>query len=152
MVELFLQFRPIFYYYFLFPFSFSLSIYFIFFNFCLNLIQYASLLIFHSTFFIPFCIHVVNFTFFLSTAPNPNSHWCSSFYPLKIVFLSVGHLISTLLSYNSLNFLTLSLILVNLLLIVGLWEGVIFENVDLYPGLCGFLLAVPAQTHTKCGG
>ena len=85
----------------------------------------------HSSF--PFFIHEVNFTFSPSIAPAPNSYQCSSLYPLKIISLSVGLLISTLFSYNSLNLITPLLILVHQLLIVGLCgEGYICG--------CGFVL------------
>ena len=62
----------------------------------------------------------------------------------------VGHLIFALLFYN--NLITELLILIHLLLIVGLWVGVIFVGVGLFYGLCGFVLAAPAQQHTKGGG
>ena len=101
------------------------------FNFilCLNKILCALILILHSTFFIPFFIHEVNFTFYLHIAATHNSYLCSFFYPLKIIFLSVGHLIFTLLSYNSLNLFTPLLILVHLLLMVGLRWGELFLQV-----------------------
>ena len=34
----------------------------------------------------------------------------------------------------------------------GIVEGVIFAGVGLFPGLCGYVLAPPAQQHTRCGG
>ena len=46
---------------------------------------------------------------------------------------------------NSLNLFTV----VHLLLTVELWMGVIFMGVGLFPGLCGFVLAAPAQQHIK---
>ena len=73
----------------------------------------------------PFFLHEVNFTFSPSIAPIPNSYQCSSFYPLKIISLSEGNLISTLFSYNSLNLVKPLLTLVHLLLIVGLLGEVI---------------------------
>ena len=39
-----------------------------------------------------------------------------------------------------------------MLLIVGLWVGVIFVGVGLFYGLCGFVLAAPAQQHIGHGG
>ena len=39
-----------------------------------------------------------------------------------------------------------------MLFILGFQEGVIFAGVGLFPGLCGFVLAAPAQLHTKHGG
>ena len=106
----------------------------------------------YSAFFIPFFIHEVNFTLSFTISPIPNSYWCSSLYPCKIIFLLVGHLISTLLSCNSLNLLTPLLILVHLLLVVGLQGKVIFAGVGLFPGLCGFVLAAPAQQKIRHGG
>ena len=77
----------------------------------------------HSSF--PFLIHEVNFTFSSSIAPTPNSYYCSSLHPLKVISLSVGQPISTIFSYNSLNLITPLLILVHQLLIgdcgVGLY-------------------------------
>ena len=58
----------------------------------------------------------------------------------------------SVLSYNSIHLFTLLLTLVHLLLIVGLQEEVIFPGVGLSPGLCDFVLAAPAQQHTRCGG
>ena len=92
----------------------------------------------------PFFIHDVNFTFSPSIAPTPISYLSSSLYPLKIISLSVGHLISTLFSYNTLNLVTPLLILVHLLLIVRLRERVIFVGAGLFLGLLGFVLAMPA--------
>ena len=104
----------------------------------------------HSSY--PFFIHEVNFTFSPSIAPTPNSYYCSPLYPLKIISLSVGHLISILLCYNSFNLITPLLILVHVLLTVGLWGGVIFGCMDLLLGLCSFVQAAPAQQHKRCGG
>ena len=70
----------------------------------------------------------------------------------KLIFLSIGHLKFTFLYYDSLTLLTPLLILVHLLLIVGLEVQVIFEGEGLFPGHCGFVLAAPAQQHTRCGG
>ena len=39
-----------------------------------------------------------------------------------------------------------------MLLIVELQVGVIFGGVGLFPWLCGFVLAAPAQQHTRHGG
>ena len=43
-------------------------------------------------------------------------------------------------------------ILVHLQLTVGLWAGDIFADMGFFPGLCGFVLAAPAQQHTRHGG
>ena len=51
-----------------------------------------------------------------------------------------------------LNLFTPLLILVHLLLTVGLWEGVVFGGVGLFPGLCGFGQAEPMQQHTRRHG
>ena len=75
---------------------------------------YTFLLILHYAFFFPFFIHDAKFTLSLYIAPTPNSYQWSSFYPLKIIFISVGHLIWALLSYNRLNLFTASLRLVHL--------------------------------------
>ena len=136
-------------YYFPTFFSFSHLILY-YFNFYLDIIQQLPF-----SYSIPYSfifVHDVNFTFSLSITPNPTSYQCSSLYSLKIIFLSVGHLRSTLLSYKSLNLFTPLLIPVHVLLIVGLWRGVIFASVVFFPGLCGFVLAAPAQQHTRCGG
>ena len=58
----------------------------------------------HSSF--PFLIHEVNFTLSPSIHPTPNSYQGSAIYTLKIISLSVGHVISTLLSYNTLTVIT----------------------------------------------
>ena len=86
----------------------------------------------HSSF--PFFIREVNFTFSPSIAPTPNSYQCSSLYLLKIISFSVGHLMSTLFSYTSLNLITHLSILLHQLMIVGLWGIVIFANVGLFWG------------------
>ena len=103
----------------------------------------------HSSF--PFFIHEINFTFFPSIAPTPNSYQCFSFYPLKIISFSVGHLISTLFSYNSLNLVTPLLVLLHLMLIVGLLGGVTFEGKSFFPELCSFVMEASAQQHTRRG-
>ena len=36
--------------------------------------------------------------------------------------------------------------------IQGIAGGDIFADVVLYPWFCGFVLAAPAQQHTRCGG
>ena len=108
---------------------------------------YASLLLLHSAFFILFLIYDVNFTFslhcsdsqlllvFLTLLSQNHSSFSRSFY---IRF-----------PYNSLNLFTPLLILVHLLLIIGLRGVVIFAVVGLPPELCAFVVAAPAQQHTR---
>ena len=79
------------------------------------------------------------------------------FFSIKFVHIkSIDFILQSisLLSYNSLNGFILLLILVHLLLIVGLlmWGRDIFADVGLLPGFCGFVLAAPAQQHTRRGG
>ena len=103
----------------------------------------------HSSF--SFFIHEVNFTFSPSIAPTPNSYYCSSLHPLKVISLSVGQPISTIFSYNSLNLIIPLLILVHLLLIVGLLRESYICGFGFVLGLCGFIQAASAQQHTRCG-
>ena len=58
---------------------------------------------------------------------------------------------SILLSYNSLNLFTPLLMFSHQVLIVWLWVAVSFAGVGLFPELCGFVLAAPAQLCTGHG-
>ena len=89
-------------------------------------------------------IYEVNFTFFPSLPCfyfllfifAPSSTIAKSFFQLVISYF---------LFYYS-HFLCTLLILAHLLLIVKLGVGVIFECVDLLPGLFGCFLATPVQS------
>ena len=63
---------------------------------------YSSLFLLHFAFFLRFLLLFVlklNFLF-LGLIPVPYSYYLSSLYPLKIMFLSVNHLIFVFPSYN----------------------------------------------------
>ena len=119
--------------------------------FYFNLKICSSLFLLHFALSPPLFIYDINFLFFLSLVSIPYSYYFSSLYPLKIIFLSVGHLISTLLSYDSLNLCTSLLIFTKLLLIVWSWVGVTFAGVCFVSWVLFFCSGSTCTTAYKTG-
>ena len=93
----------------------------------------------------------VNSIFFLYLVSIPYSYYFSFLYPLKIIFLSVSHLIFIFLSYSSQSPYPL-LLFAHLLLIVWMWWRLLLQEWVLFPELFCFVLAAPVQHHTRRGG